>query len=127
MSFMDNAELRRLEKLADMMDAQFRIPGVPMPVGLDGIIGLIPGVGDTLTMGVSAYIIYRARPHVTPAILVRMIWNVVIDWAIGIIPFFGDIFDVAWKANRRNIRLLKDHLQTKKYPATRHKGSALFI
>lgn len=124
---MKEAELRRLEKLADLMDAQFRIPGISMPIGLDGIVGLIPGIGDTLTLGVSAYIIHRARPHVTPAILARMIWNVVVDWAIGIIPFFGDMFDVAWKANRMNVKLLKDHLQTKRYPATRLKGTALFI
>jgi hypothetical protein len=124
---MKDAELKKLELLANLMDTQFRIPGVPLPIGLDGIIGLIPGIGDTLTLGVSLYIINRARPHITTAILGRMIWNVFIDWLIGIVPFFGDIFDVAWKANRKNIRLLRDHLQTRKYASTDNKGTALFI
>lgn len=127
MFVMKDEELKKLEFLANLMDAQFRIPGVAMPIGLDGIIGLIPGIGDTLTLGVSLYIINRARPHITPAILARMVWNVFIDWAIGVIPFFGDIFDVAWKANRMNIRLLRDHLQTRKYASTDNNGTALFI
>lgn len=124
---MNDAELRKLERLANLMDTQFRIPGVPIPMGLDGIIGLIPGIGDTATLCVSGYILHKARPHVSPAIMSRMIWNVFIDWAIGIIPFFGDIFDIGWKANRKNVDLLKAHILTRKYADVDEKGRALFI
>ena len=124
---MKDSELQKLDWLANLMDTQFRIPGVPVPMGLDGIIGLIPGIGDTITLGVSSYILHKARPHVTPALMARMIWNVFIDWAIGIIPFFGDIFDIGWKANRKNVDLLKAHILTRKYAHTDDKGRALFI
>ncbi len=124
---MKDSELQKLDWLANLMDTQFRIPGVPVPMGLDGIIGLIPGIGDTITLGVSGYILHKARPHVTPALMARMIWNVFIDWAIGIIPFFGDIFDIGWKANRKNVDLLKAHILTRKYAHTDDKGRALFI
>lgn len=124
---MKDSELQKLDWLANLMDTQFRIPGVPVPVGLDGIIGLIPGIGDTLSLGVAGYIINKARPHVTPHILAKMIWNVFIDWAIGIIPFFGDVFDIGWKANRKNVDLLKAHILTRKYAHTDDKGPALFI
>jgi hypothetical protein len=122
---MDEYELRKLEKLANFMDQQFKIPGFGIPFGMDSIIGLIPGIGDTATLMVSAYIVNKARPHVTPYVFMRMMWNIFIDWLIGIVPFVGDIFDVGWKANRMNVDLLKEHLKTKPYDAKG--GSALFI
>jgi hypothetical protein len=123
---MNESELRLLDKLADVMDQRFIIPGTSIPVGLDSIIGLIPGIGDTATLAVSAFILHKARPHVPPVIMGRMMWNVFLDWLIGLVPFFGDIFDVGWKANRRNVDLLKAHLRTPLYDRTA-KGTALFI
>ncbi len=124
---MNESELRKLDVLADLMDTRLIIPGTNIPIGLDSIIGLIPGIGDTATLAVSGYILHKARPHVSPVIMSRMIWNVFIDWAIGIIPFFGDIFDVGWKANRKNVDMLKAHVLTTKYAHIDEKGTALFI
>lgn len=120
-------DLQKLDQLADLMDNKFVLPGTNIRIGLDSIIGVIPGIGDTLTLAVSGYIIHKARQAgVNPLILSQMIWNVGIDWAIGIVPFVGDAFDIGWKANRRNVDLLKAHLKTRPYQ-TDKKGHALFI
>ena len=100
--------LRRLEILLDEL---FRIPGTGIRFGIDGIIGLVPGLGDVLA-GVLSLVIplaawIRGVPYIT---LVRMAANLAIGVLIGSIPLFGDIFDIAWKANRRNYRLLHMHL-----------------
>jgi hypothetical protein len=81
-------------------------------MGLDGILGLIPGVGDAATGLVGLYIIYQARQAGAPGwLLGRMVGNVALDTAIGSIPVVGDLFDVGFKANRRNLRLLRRHLE----------------
>lgn len=109
-------ELEQLEWLAHLMDSAFIIPGTNTRIGIDSIIGLVPGVGDTVSAAVSAYIIHRARKMgVGPAITARMSWNVFVDWLIGLVPFAGDAFDVAWKANKKNVELLKTHLKTRGY------------
>lgn len=112
--------------LADFMDQRFRIPGTSIPVGMDSIIGLIPGIGDTASLAVSGYILHKARPHVPAGLMNRMLWNVFVDWLIGLVPFLGDLFDVGWKANRRNVDLLKAHLKSAHYDQTA-RGTALFI
>lgn len=123
---MHEQELMKLDQLADLMDNKLIIPGTNIRLGLDSIIGLIPGIGDTISLAVSGYIIHKARQTgVHPILLSRMTWNVFIDWLIGIVPFFGDIFDVGWKANRRNVDLLKEHLKTANFES--HKGRPLFI
>jgi hypothetical protein len=100
--------LRQLEVL---LDEAFRIPGTDFRFGIDGIIGLIPGLGDVLAgllsliIPIAAWI--RGVPYVT---LLRMAVNIAIGVLVGAIPLFGDIFDVAWKANRRNYLLLQRHL-----------------
>lgn len=106
--------IRHLEMLADWMDSKFVIPGTNYRFGLDSLSGLIPVAGDTLGLLVSAYIYMRAREHDLPASLkVTMLWNIFLDWMIGLVPFLGDIFDFGWKANRRNVALLKEHLDRK--------------
>ena len=100
--------LRRLEVL---LDEAFRVPGTNFRFGIDGIIGLVPGLGDVLA-GLLSLIIplagwIRGVPYVT---LMRMAANLGIGVLVGSIPLFGDIFDVVWKANRRNYRLLCRHL-----------------
>src|SRR5690606_34730764 len=93
------------------LDARFAIPGTGMRFGLDGLFGLIPGVGDAALMVASAYIIVEAwRAGVGKATLLRMAANVAIDVAIGVIPVLGDLFDFAWKANLRNVRLMAEDL-----------------
>lgn len=123
---MNENDLLKLDQLADLMDNKLVIPGTNIRLGLDSIIGLIPGIGDTISLAISAYIVHHAyRAKVHPIMLSRMIWNIFIDWLIGIIPFFGDIFDVGFKANRRNVDLLKAHIKTAKFES--HKGRPLFI
>jgi nitrate reductase NapE component len=97
-----------LDHLATLLDDAFQIPGTKIRYGLDSLIGLIPGLGDVITGLMSLVIVYagwqRGIPKITQA---RMMMNIVIDTALGAIPIFGDAFDVAWKANRMNMRLLK--------------------
>ncbi len=101
-----------LEKLAEWMDSKFALPGTKIRLGLDSILGVIPGVGDTATLAISAYMIAKARtigvPHHVTA---RMLWNIFIDWLVGLVPFLGDIFDVGFKANLKNVALLKEHVR----------------
>ena len=99
--------IERLRRLGHLLDSQFTVPGIGYRVGLDGLIGLVPGVGDTLTLALSAYIIIEAQKlNVSAATTARMIGNVLIDYVIGAIPVIGDLFDFAFKANQRNLRLL---------------------
>jgi len=114
------ASLGRLESIAKLMDSQFRIPGSNIRFGLDGIIGLIPGAGDFATLIVSTFLMSAmAKNGASGYVLARMAVNVVIDAIIGAIPFLGDLFDFGFKANTRNIKLMKEH-----YQEGRHRGSA---
>ena len=100
-----------LQRLEILLDEAFRVPGTPIRFGMDGIIGLIPGLGDvfvgllSLIIPLAAWI--RGVPYVT---LVRMAINIGIGVLIGSIPLLGDAFDIAWKPNRRNYLLLRRHL-----------------
>ena len=108
----DPAAIRRLQQLAYWLDDRFRLPGTNMRMGLDGLIGFIPGVGDFLTGALSAFIIAEAwRLGVPPSKLTRMGANLGIDVLVGAIPLVGDVFDIGWKANRKNIALVLRHLE----------------
>ena len=101
-----------IDFFAHLLDDWFHIPFTPVRIGLDGLIGLIPGLGDILA-GLASFVIIlaawiRGVPYVT---LVRMLINVGIEVIIGTIPLFGDIFDIAWKANRRNYKLMVRQLR----------------
>ena len=100
--------LEGLERLAWLMDRAIRIPGTPIRVGLDAIIGLLPIGGDFLTGVIQAGIVLVAMFHyrVPKAVAARMAVNVLLDIAVGAIPLFGDAFDAVFKANTRNLRLL---------------------
>jgi hypothetical protein len=101
---------RELELLAHVMDNAFEVPGVGLRFGFDALLGLIPGVGDAGTSLVSAYVIQRAhRLGVGKMTLARMAANVALDFVVGAVPFAGDLFDLYWKANRRNVELLRKH------------------
>jgi hypothetical protein len=100
-----------LELLARWMDGVFRVPGVGWRFGLDAILGLLPGVGDTASSVASLYILAAAHRYgVTRATLLRMALNVVLDTTVGALPLVGDIFDVYWKSNQRNVALLNRHM-----------------
>ena len=121
----DPATVRRLQKLAYYLDDRFRLPGTNRRIGLDGLLGLLPGIGDAATAALSGYIIAEAwRLGVPPPTLARMGVNWGIDFAVGSIPVVGDIFDVAWKANRKNIDLLLRHLEAEHAAAAPAAGGA---
>ena len=97
----------RLRRFAWLLDELIRIPGTQQRVGLDALIGLVPGVGDTIGALLSTYIILEAaRRGASVWTVARMLANVGIETVIGAVPFLGDLFDVVFKANRRNIALL---------------------
>ena len=101
-----------LDRLAHWLDDCFAIPGTNIRFGVEGLVGLVPGIGDTATLLVSLYLVVEARRLGAPKrMIARMLINVFLDWLIGLIPLVGDIFDIAYKANRRNIALLKAYLE----------------
>jgi len=97
-----------LDKLSRYLDGMFRVPGTDWRFGLDSLIGLIPNVGDTLTLFPSAYILFAGVRYGVPKItLLRMAFNIGLDYVVGVIPFVGDAFDFFWKANRQNMELIR--------------------
>ncbi|MFN2329989.1 MAG: DUF4112 domain-containing protein [Chromatocurvus sp.] len=100
-----------LRRLAHVLDRAIPLPG-GLRIGLDGIIGLIPGFGDLVGTALSSYIVAQAHQLGVPrAVLVHMLGNIAVDTVLGAIPLFGDLFDFAWKANLRNINLLEHALE----------------
>lgn len=109
--------LKRLGQFANTMDTRFQIPGTGIRLGWDAIIGLIPGIGDLAGLLVSAYPLVEALRLGTPKRLVaRMFLNLAIEFVIGLVPLLGDLFDVYWKANLRNLQLLQRHLKIRLAP-----------
>lgn len=119
----------RADRLARLLDRAVRVPGTNIRFGLDALLGLVPGVGDVATGAFSVYIILEAaRLGVPRATLLRMLGNVAVDTVGGSVPLVGDLFDVAWKSNSKNVALLQRHLGR---PATAPRASkatvALFL
>ncbi|MFH5806515.1 DUF4112 domain-containing protein [Alienimonas sp. DA493] len=107
----EEARLRRVRAVADFLDNSLRIPGVGYPIGWDSVIGLIPGAGDAITGTLAVWIIVQGRRLGVPKrTLVRMLGNAGVDLAGGAVPGLGDAFDVVFKANRKNLRLIEKHL-----------------
>jgi hypothetical protein len=103
--------LRRLERLAVLLDASILVPGTRFRFGLDPILGLFPGLGDFAGAALSGYIVYEAwRLGVPRWALVKMIANIGVEAAIGTVPVAGDVFDAAWKANLRNLDIVRRHV-----------------
>lgn len=110
---------RRVELLERLLERSFTIPGTRIPVGLDSVIGLVPVVGDLVTATMGAYIVWEARNlGLSKWQLWRMGGNIAMDTAIGAIPLVGDAFDLAFRSNTKNLRILRGHLD-KRHPETR--------
>ena len=102
--------LQHLERIADMLDSRWRIPGLGWRFGLDAVASVVPVAGSLSTAVVSAYMIKRAHELGAPkSLIVRMVGNVAFDAVVGSVPVVGPLFDLAVKANRRNVRLLRRH------------------
>jgi hypothetical protein len=107
--------LDRLRRVARLYDAGIRIPGTRLMLGLDPLIGLIPGLGDLIGAGVAMWVVLEAADlGASGFVLLRMILNVAIDTIGGTLPVAGDIFDALWKANIKNVQLLERHLTASK-------------
>lgn len=107
----DDGRLERLRRLARLMDSAYELPFVGVKVGLDPLLGLFPAAGDVVAGAVAAWIVVEARRLGAPWKLVgRMAGNVALDLLTGTVPVIGDIFDVLYRANRRNVALLEKHL-----------------
>lgn len=104
--------LHRVERVAHLLDDVFRIPGTHIRLGLDSVIGLIPGVGDVVGLGLGSWFVYEAHRLGAPAALKwKMARNVAIDAISGLVPVLGDMVDIAYRSNRRNLALLRGHFQ----------------
>jgi hypothetical protein len=117
--------LEALRKVAQVLDSAFAVPGTSYRVGLDPILGLVPGLGDLVSPLFTIGILWQARDLALPRIVqLRMIFNVAIDSLLGAVPVVGDLFDFAWKANNRNMALLERHAQEQR---TVSAGDWLFV
>ncbi len=104
--------IARIDRLATLLDTRFVIPFTKFRFGADSLIGLAPGIGDAVTTALALYIVYEAHRLGAPkTVLARMLGNVAIDGVIGVVPVAGDVFDVMFRANRRNVRILREHLE----------------
>ena len=104
--------LARLDALATVMDSAISVPGTRIRLGLDSVIGLVPGIGDIASALISGYIVWEARQLGVPRWkIARMMGNIAIDTTVGAVPVLGDVLDVFFKSNRRNLKILRDHLE----------------
>jgi hypothetical protein len=110
-------DLVALRKFAFFMDEAFRVPGTPIRVGLDALLGLIPGVGDFIGGILSTWIIFGALRHRVPArVIARMVLNIAVDLVFGVVPVAGDLFDFLYEENVKNMRLLEKHRDRRRPP-----------
>ncbi|MGQ0713542.1 MAG: DUF4112 domain-containing protein [Gemmatimonadaceae bacterium] len=115
----------RTRDLARVLDEAIRIPGTNIRIGLDALLGLLPGGGDIAGGALSALIMLQAaRAGAPTSVLARMLGNVVVDTVVGTIPLLGDLFDVAWRANSKNVRLLESW---REHPAGTRRASKLAV
>lgn len=120
--------LAAIERLARRMDGMFTIPGTRFRFGLDPLLGLIPGVGNLATFLVSAALIRIIAQHgASGEVLVRMAGNVLVDAVLGAVPVVGNLFDFAFKANERNVALLKRHYGERRYGGSGRLAAAAIL
>jgi hypothetical protein len=106
----EQRHVERLRGVGELLDRSIRLPG-GFRIGLDPIIGLVPGIGDLVGTGLSAWIILQsARLGASKGVLLRMLWNTGVESVFGMVPLLGDLFDFGWRANVKNLALLERHL-----------------
>ena len=104
-------KLTRLRQLSENLDESFTIPGTNIKFGIDALIGLVPGGGDLIGGLFSLYLLRTAIKMKLPkSAILSIMFNIIIDTTIGIVPVIGDIFDIFWKSNKRNMRIIEKHL-----------------
>ncbi|PSB21681.1 DUF4112 domain-containing protein [Phormidesmis priestleyi ULC007] len=122
------ASLQRLRSIAHILDNAIPIPFTPYRVGIDPIVGLIPGGGDLVMAGFSVYIVWEsARLGLPRSTVTQMVSNLVFDTLAGTVPVAGDLLDVTWKANSKNIRLLEAHLDSPQHQKKANQGFVLLL
>ncbi|PTN12781.1 DUF4112 domain-containing protein [Nitrosomonas aestuarii] len=115
----------QLKKLAWLLDDSIRIPGTQLRFGLDGLIGLIPGIGDAAGAIISSHILVQAAQMGVPkSLLLKMAFNIGLDAVLGAVPVLGDLTDFVWKANQRNVQLMNDYFDR---PGKTELHSRLFV
>ena len=104
--------VERLDKLARLFDTAFILPGTNIRFGIEAIMRLVPGIGDAAASALSCYLLYEAhRLEVPSHVFARMVANVAIEGVVGAVPLLGDLFDVGFRANRRNVKILREHFE----------------
>ncbi len=115
--------IKWLDAIADLLDNRFRIPFTNIRFGVDAVIGLIPYAGDVLSFAVSGILVlYMARHGGSGMLALKMVGNILLDGVVGTVPLLGDLFDLRYRANLRNVHLLKQH-----YEMGMHQGSAWWV
>lgn len=115
------AVMKRLDRFAKVTDTAIPLPG-GRSIGLDGIIGLVPGIGDVIGAVLSGYVVVEAaRLGVPRRLLARMLGNVGVEMIVGLIPVLGDVFDFLWKSNQRNVGLLREEIDRRLGPPPKPK------
>lgn len=110
---------RRVDAMEALLERSFTVPGAKIPVGLDAVLGLVPVVGDIISAGLGAYLLWEGRNlGMSRWQLGRMGGNLAIDTAVGAVPLVGDAFDLVFRANTKNLRIIRKHLD-KHHPETR--------
>ncbi len=118
-----NTSLERIRRLAWLLDNSIPIPGTSVRIGIDPIVGLIPGLGDFAGAFFSGYIVVAAaKLGASRSTIFRMLWNVLIELMIGMVPVVGDLFDAGWKANAKNIALLERSLENHPLSTSQDRG-----
>jgi hypothetical protein len=110
--FDKRAAVARLDALAKLFDTAFVLPGTNIRFGVEAVMRLVPGIGDAAASALSCYLLYEAhRLEVPSHVFARMVANVAIEGVVGAVPFIGDMFDVGFRANRRNVKILQEHFE----------------
>jgi hypothetical protein len=111
-NFDKRAAVARLDALAKLFDTAFILPSTNIRFGVEAVMRLVPGIGDAAASALSCYLLYEAhRLEVPSPVFARMVANVAIEGVVGAVPFIGDLFDVGFRANRRNVKILQEHFE----------------
>lgn len=122
---MQKVDVKKLDSLAWLLDSSIKVPGTNWRIGLDGLIGLIPGIGDLTAGAISSYILVQAvRMGMPPLVIARMVLNIALESVLGVIPVVGDLFDFIFKANMRNVQLIHNYQEN---PVAVKRRSALTV